>query len=128
MPGERRTFHSRRKFAHTGEYFELAEASLRRRRISGHQAMEPLEQRFGLLLGLALDTLRQHRRGSGGNRTSRAFEARVLDHAAFQLQIKRQSIATQRVETFRLPVSPVERAKVSRLPVVVEDDLLIEIA
>src|SRR5438067_9526000 len=128
MPCERRALHSHREFAHAGENVQLAEIDVRRPATPRDYIAETLKQHFGLVLGFALDALRQQRCRSGRDRASGALEARIGDHAVLELDVEGKPIAAQWIESFRFAIGAVQRAVVPRLQVVVEDGILEEIA
>src|SRR5207248_4094875 len=128
MPCERRALHSHREFAHAGESVQLAEIDVRRPATPSDYVAEALKQRFSLVLGFALDALCQQRCRGGRDRASGALEGRIGDHAVLELDVEGNPIAAQWIESFRFAIRVGQRAKVPRLPVVVEDDLLVEIA
>jgi hypothetical protein len=96
--------------------------------IGGDQLVEALEERLGLGLGLALDHL-GHQRGRGHrDGAAAALEGGVLDDAVLQREVDGDLVAAERVVAARLAVRVLGRAEVPRLAVMVEDDLLVEVA
>ena len=87
--------------------------------------MELAEQLFCLLLGLSLHRLGHHAGRRFGDRAAGALESYFPDRIVFQIQIDGQLIATQWIEALRLMIRRLKLAKVPRLLVVVENDLLI---
>src|SRR5690606_15128156 len=112
---------------HPRQRLELAE-----RNVPGlaphHHVAELLEQGLGLLLGLA-DQGPGHQRG-GGDRygAAGAVEADVADDAALVgLEVERDLVAAQRIAALRLAIRAGDLAAVTRVAVVIEDDLLVEV-
>ena len=130
MPGEAGAFDARREIPHAGEDRQAAEMIGRRFRVqlSRDHAMKLIEERLGVLLGLAFDALRHHTRRRFRDRASLSFKADVFDDLVFEQHIDAQLIAAQRVIAFGCTVSTIELMKISRLLVVVEDDLLVQLA
>ena len=86
------------------------------------------EQLLGLLLALSLQRLGHHAGSSFGDRAPRAFETYFLHRIVFQIEINSQLIAAEWIKPLSRVVGCLELAKVSRLLVMVEDDLLVEFA
>lgn len=130
MPSQRGAFYTHGKLTHAGEDPEIAELVRRHLfiEVTRDHAMEFLEELFHLGLGLTLDGLGHHARCRLRNRTPRPFEGHVLHSIVLQSQIDSQFIATKRVVAFGAVIGAFELAKVSRLLVVIENDLLIELA
>lgn len=130
VPGQRRAFYSDREFSHAGEHSQIAKAIavvffIADYRIAGDHAMKLLEKCFRLLLALALQRLRHHAGCGFGNRAAGALEADFLHRALFQIQIDGEVITAERIEALGRMIRRLKLAKVPRLLVVVENDLLI---
>ena len=130
VPWQGGALNSNRKFTHAGKYFQITETVSFDADIefAGDHAVKLAEQLFGFLLCLAFDGLRHHAGCGLGDRAARALESYFPDRVIFQIQIDGQLIATQWIETFCRVVSRLEPAKVSRFLIVVENDLLVELA
>ena len=89
--------------------------------------MHPLEQRLRLGGRLALQALRHQRCRGLRDRAALALEAEVVDDVAVQPQVERQVVAADRVEALGLAVGVLQLAVVARPPVVVQDDLLVQV-
>src|SRR5437868_2319023 len=76
--------------------------------------------------GLALDDIGHERRRRLRDGAAGALKRRVLYHVVLDAEIHRQPIAAERVVAFGLPAA-VERAKIPRPPVVIEDHFLVEV-
>jgi hypothetical protein len=128
VPGERRAFHPRGKFPNARERLELAELRAARRLAVGHQVVELLEERLHLLDLAALERLGHEGRGGRGDGAAPAFERHVADHAILDLEVHLHVVAAERVVALRLVARAVHRMAVPRRLVVVEDQLLVEVA
>ncbi len=90
--------------------------------------MEPLEQRLGLRAGLALDGP-GHEGGRGPrDGASGAPKADVADHVAVHPDPDGQFVPAQRIVPVGLPVRILHDAEISRRAIVLEDDVLVELA
>src|SRR5919106_5180025 len=127
MPREGGAFDADGELAHPGEHGELAQ----RAGISltaGDQAVEALEQRVRLGHGLALERL-GHQRGRGGrDGAPGALERDVLHAVSRDVEEDLQAVAAERIVPHGRAVRIRQGAEIPRPPVVVEDDLLIEVA
>src|SRR6267378_1672523 len=130
MPGERGTFDANWKVPNAREDFQIAEPvlSVLLIELADHHSMKLAEKLLGFLLGLPFDGLGHHAGGGFGNSAAGAFEAYVPYRVVFQVQVDRYLIAAERIKPLGGVVGRFELAKVSRLLVVIEDDLLIEFA
>src|SRR5688500_12748635 len=127
MPRETRAFHPHRKLAHAGQYRQFAEifdGAVRRR---GHHAMKSIEQLAGFADRAALDAIRHQRRRRLRDGASRPLERDVGDAVVFNLHEYRDAVATEWIVALRMVAGAVEAVEVPRPPVVVEDDLLIQV-
>src|SRR6266481_5541004 len=97
-------------------------------RVAGYQVLKFLENRRGFCRGLAFDAFSHHRCGGGGNRATGPLKADVLNHAVFHLEKELHLVAAQRVEALGMSVGDRERAEIPRLLLVIQDDLLVQIA
>src|SRR5687767_5707747 len=126
MPREARAFHPDGKLPNAGKDRELAQTVEWRVRWRRDHVVKAIEKRLGLGERLSFHAVGHERCGCLRDRAPRALEAGVLDDAVLQTQIYDEPIAAERVVAFRF--APVrDRAEVPRPPVVVEDDLLIEL-
>src|SRR5882724_6699948 len=130
MPGERSAFYANRKLAYAREYLQVAEAVRGGLfiKLARHHAVKLTEEFLGLLFALSLHRLGHHTGSGFGNRTPGAFEANFLHRLVFQIQIDGQMIAAERIETLSRVVGRLELAKIPRLLIVIEDDLLVKFA
>src|SRR5262245_28557895 len=126
MPCQRRALHADRELAHAREYLELFEPV--RRPYSGDHRVELLEERGELGLRPALHGLAHERRRRGRDRAPGAFPADVLDPVAVHLRGDGDLVAAERVVARRAARRLLDQPRVPRLLVVVEDDLLVQIA
>jgi len=130
VPGEGGAFDADGKVADSGENLKVAEVvgGGLLVQFASHHLVEFIKQLFSLLLILPLHRL-SHHAGSGlGDGATGAFKADVLNRVLFKKQIDGQLIPAEWVEAFRRMIGRVELAKVSRLLVVVKNDLLVEFA
>src|SRR5216684_1304626 len=129
VPGQGRALDAARELAHAGEDGELAElgggAAVPRRR---QHVVEPAEELVCLADGLAFEARGHHRGGRLGDGAARALEADIADHARLDVEVDPDLVPAEGVVALRGPVGPVEPPEVARLPVVVEDDLLVQLA
>ena len=130
VPRERGAFDTNRKLAHAREYLQIAEAVRGGLFIqfAGYHAVKLTEEFLCLLFALSLHRLGHHTGSGFGNRTPGAFEAYFLHRVLFQMQIDRQLIAAEGVETLGRVVGRLELAKIPWLLIVIENDLLVELA
>src|ERR1700680_4637974 len=126
MPGQRRTFHTRRKLPNTSEHHQLAEV-LRQWLICGQEVVELRQQSLGLANGFALQDLGHQRRRGGRNCAPGSLERHLVDHAVVFFEKDLALIPAQRVVAFGFPIRVFERLEVSRSSAVVEDGVLIEV-
>src|SRR6185312_9560457 len=127
MPAEARAFDARRELAHAGQGCELAERLVGRRVLLSQQRMDAAVQRQHRLPVLALYRLRHERCRSGRDRAVLALEADVLDAVVLHPQPYRQPVPAQRVVTLGVAVAGLDPAEIPRAPVVIEDDVAIEL-
>src|SRR5579885_359743 len=86
----------------------------------------PVESPDGSLV-LPLDGLRHERSGRGRDGAPLAFEADVLDPVILQAKPDREAITAEWVVTLRVRVARLDPAEVPRTPVVVQNDVAIEL-
>jgi hypothetical protein len=86
------------------------------------------EEFLRFLLALPFHGLSHHARSCLGDGTSGAFEANFLDRVVLQIQIDSQLIAAEWIEAFSRVIGRLKLAKIPRLLIVIENDLLIEFA
>jgi hypothetical protein len=130
VPRQRGAFHANRKLAHAREYLEVAEI-IRRGvfiQFAGHHAMKLAEEFLRLLLAFSLHCLSHHAGSGFRDRAPGAFKANFLDGVVFQIQIDGQLIAAEWIEALGRVVGRLQLAKVPRLLIVIENDLLVEFA
>src|SRR6266852_4397718 len=129
VPRQARAFDPAREFTHAGEDRELAELRGVRAGSAGRQhVMEALEELLGLVEGLPLKARGHHRSRGPGDGAARTLEADITDHAVLNVQVDSDLIAAERVVARGRPVGPLELLEIAGLPVMVEDDLLVELA
>jgi hypothetical protein len=92
-----------------------------------HQPAERLRLVKGLGQRPPEDLLGHHRRGRLGDRAALAVDGHGPDPVAVQPQPDRQLVAAHRVVVVHLDLGVLEPPRVPGLPVVVEDDLLVEV-
>src|SRR5205814_2249433 len=129
VPGQRRALHARRELPDAREHGELAQflgVDLAPRSLADH-GVDALEERLRFRLGLVLQRGSHQGRGGLGNGATGALEADVLDHVTRELQVERDLIAAERIDTLGAPVGPLRLVEVTGLPAVVDDDLLVEV-
>src|SRR5687767_11364943 len=90
--------------------------------------MERLEEAIGLFLRLPFERRAHHRRGCFRDRTAAAREAEVLDRVPVPFQEDRVVISAKRVIAVDAIGCIRHVVKVSWIFVVVENDLLVELA
>ena len=132
MPGEGGALDAAGELANAGEDGQLAEAVAggvdRRRGLAGEHGVDAMKQGLGLVQRFA-DHAGRHHRGRGfGDGAALALECGVLDHAILHAQIEPDLVPTERVVALGGPVGALQHAEVPRLPVVVENHLLVEVA
>ena len=128
MPAQTRAFHAGREFAHTRQRCELAEF----RRIDvgvllRQQCMHVVEQRFHFGAGLAFHGFGEQRGRRHGDRAAAAVELHFPDAIAIEIDVQRQPVAAKRIVTVRMRIGRLEPAEVTRVAVVIDDDVAIEI-
>ena len=130
VPRQRSALHANRELTHAGEYFQVAKTIIRILFIqfTGDHAVKLGEELLRFLFALALHRLGHHAGSGFGNRTPGAFEAYFLNRFVFQIQIDSQMIAAEWIETLGRVVGRLELAKIPRLLIVIENDLLVELA
>jgi hypothetical protein len=127
VPGQARAFDAHRELAHARQGGQLAEVLRHRRIVVGEHVVDLAVQVRDLVAVFALDGLAHHRGRSHGNRTSLAFEAKVAKPVAFEAHADVQPVAAQRIVVVDRPVGRIEAAEQPRTPVVIEDDVAIQI-
>ena len=128
MPDQRGALDACREATHPAKRVKLAELGLAvTGGIARHQTAKLLKEGSGFPDALSLESLRHYRRGRGRDGASRSFERDVLQHLAVERHVDRHAISTQRVIAFGLPARYRRATAVPRAPVVVQDQLLVEI-
>src|SRR5687768_6211232 len=89
--------------------------------------MKSIEQLAGFADRAALDAIRHQRRRRLRDGASRPLERDVGDAVVFNLHEHRDAVATEWIVALRMVAGAVEAVEVPRPPVVVEDDLLIQV-
>jgi hypothetical protein len=130
VPGKARAFDARGKVAHPGENRQTAQMVRRRFLIqfARHHPVKLVKERFRFLFALALDALRHHAGGGLRDGATGALEADIFDNFVFQLQIDRQLVAAERVIALGGAVGRFKPPKVTRLLVMIQNDLLVKLA
>jgi hypothetical protein len=90
-----------------------------------NHSMKLVEQSLRFLLRFSFDALCHHAGGGLGDSTTRTLETDVFNHFIFEVEINGQLIATERVMALGRAICRLELTEVSRLLVVIEDDLLV---
>src|SRR6185437_5813230 len=95
---------------------------------AAHEAMKLLEQRLGVGERLAFDGGSHERRRSFRDGAALALEADIVDRVAgtAELDPERERVAAERVATLDRAIGARHFPKVALLPVVLEDQLLVE--
>ncbi len=131
VPGQGCAFHSNWKLAHSGKYSQIAKnvvIVITDVELTCDHTVKSLEERLRLVLALPFQGLRHHAGSGFGNGASGSFEAYFLYAVVFQVEVNRQMIAAKWIKPFGRMVRRIQLAKISWLLVVVENDLLIELA
>src|SRR5207302_8552863 len=89
--------------------------------------MEGAEPRLRLGAGLSLDERRHERCRRLGDRATRPDEAHVGDPLVLELEPERQAVATHWIVALGASICRLHLPEVSRRPVVIEDETLIQI-
>src|SRR5439155_19432651 len=89
---------------------------------------ERAEQRFSFGGRLPLNRARHQRRGRLTDGAPRALEADLADDVTVHADLKADAVAAQRVVALRGAIGPGDRPEVPRVPVVLEDGLLVQVA
>ncbi len=127
MPGEVGALHTGGEGSHAAEGGQFAWGD----RAAREHVAECLEQRFRCGDRLPFHRRRHQRRRRLGDRAPRAvrhLKADVVDRVAIDLDVHLDPVAAQRVVAFGGAIRLLEPPEVTRVPVVVEDGLLIQIA
>jgi len=126
VPREGRALHADGILRDSRERLELAEVIVRFGAVfARHDVVEFLEQLFGFLGALAFECLRHHRGRSFGDGATGALEGDIANLAVSNLEINREMIAAERIETFGFAIGGLERAVIPRTLAVLQDDVLI---
>src|ERR1700712_2800303 len=96
------------------------------RHLAGHELMKSFEDRFGFDAALSLDRRRHERRRRFRDGAALALEADVAHRLAVHLHPERQRIAAEGIAALDRSISVDHLPEIARLPVVLEDDFLIE--
>src|SRR5437667_4818954 len=130
VPRQRRALDATGELTHPGEDGELTE--LRRSPLAGlalgQHCAKPLEDLFGLGHRLALEVGRHHRSRGPGDSATRTLKADVTDELVLSHDLNRHAVTAERVVALRSLGRTRQPPEVPRLPVVIEDDLLIQLA
>src|SRR5580765_1733481 len=128
MPGQSGALYAKRKLGNAGENGKFAQFLSISRRMSCHQIVKLGKDAFGFSLGFAFEHLRHH--GSRGFRdgAATALEPNVVYGAVCHINIHREMVAAQRIETFRLVVRGLNHAEVLWLLAVLQNYFLVKIA
>ncbi len=130
MPRERGAFHTgwkftnpskRRKFPHFGCVERFAD-------LPREHLADFFKKRSGFFTGFSFKRGGHHGGRSLGDGASRTVKADVLNHISFQFYIDLEMVAAKRIVTFHRPVGIHHSAKISRVPVMIHDHLLIKLA
>src|SRR4029077_15351604 len=122
VPRESRALHAHGILRNSRERLELAEVIVRFGAVfARHDVVESLEQLFGFLGTLAFQCLRHHRRRSFGDGATGALEGDIANLAVSNLEINREMIAAERIETLSLAISGFERTVIPRTLAVLQD-------
>src|SRR5918993_5678278 len=127
MPAQAGTLHPNWKLAHPGQHRQLAHVLDRLIGRGRHHRVEALKERVRSLHGLSLDRVGHQRRGRLGDRAAGSLERHVFDRVAGHLDVERQAITTERVVSLGVVTGRLDRAKVPRPLVVVEDHFLVKL-
>src|ERR1700682_898864 len=130
MPGKAGTLYAHWKLADAGKDLQTPEIVWLGLfiKFTRNHLVELAEERFRLGLCLALDRYGHHARGCFGNSAARSFQADVFQSSVLQRRIHGELIAAERIVTCGSVVRRFQLMKVTRFLVMVEDDLLIELA
>ncbi len=130
MPRQAGAFDARWKVAHARK--DRQATQMMRRcffiQLARHHPVKLIEKSFGVLPGFSLNGLRHHARRRLRDGAARAFKADVTDDFIFKLHVDRQLIAAERIVSFGAPVSRFQFMEITRLLVVIENDLLVKLA
>src|SRR5579862_6190269 len=126
MPREGRTLDADGELAHAGEDLQLVEAL--GAPLAGHHVVESGEERLDLRLRPALDRLAHERRGRGRDGAAGAGPAEVFEAVALCPDRDGDLVAAEGVVARGGTGGLFETARVPRLLVVVEDDLLVQVS
>src|SRR4029078_8222827 len=127
MPGQACTLHTQRKARHAAKRAKRSERRvLALRKRSEHQIMELVEYALRFVAPLSFDRYRHERCGRLRDRAALSLEADVGDRVAVQLDPQRQRVAAERIPTLDLSIRVLHLPKISRLPVVLEDQFLVK--
>src|SRR3954462_3539288 len=127
VPGEGGALDPHRVFADAGEDGQLAEV-LPLLLSLGDQLVETVEEAARLREAAAFQRLGHQRRGGGRNGASGPFERDAADAVLLDVHVDGHPVAAERVVPLRPAVGLRQRPEVAGPPVVVEDDLLVEVA
>src|ERR1700674_165294 len=130
VPGQGGALDSHRELSHPGECRQLAQlgnlAATGGGR-AGDQSVEALEETPCLGQRLAAQRLGHHRGGGGRDGAAHALEGDLLDAPVLDPQGDLHPVAAERVVTDGAVAGPGQAAEIARPPVVVEDDLSVQV-
>src|SRR4029078_9212401 len=128
VPGQARTFHPGRIFPNSGKHGQPCREVIRSSGLTVTHPLEVGEDFAGLLFRLALDH-RRHQRGRGlRDGASRTLEAGVGDLVSLELAPHGEGVTAERVVPIRVAVGSFHHPEVARCAVVVQDQVLVELA
>src|SRR5687768_4092755 len=128
VPRQRRALDAHRELANPGEDGELAEVVRGRRRLGGEQLVDAGEELARLHERLAAQALGHERRRGRRDGAPRPLEGGLPHELALHRQVDRELVATQRVHAGGAVRRLLQSPEVPRALVMVEDDLLVEVA
>src|SRR5215813_13529 len=130
MPGKARAFYPYREFAHAGKDPQAAQCVwlVLFIELTNDHPVKLIEECFRILLCLALDRNRHHACRRFGDRAPRALKADVLESIVLHLRINGKLIAAEWIRSFCVMAGSLNLMKVTRLLVMVKNNLLIEFA
>src|SRR5262245_12339199 len=128
MPCKTSAFYPRREIAHARESCQPAQLFRVSVRCARQHLVYLVKQSLPLALGFPLDRGRHHRCRGFRNGTARSLKPDVLDQIPLEHQINRNLISTQGIESFRFAIGALRLLKIARTLVMVQDNLLVEIA